>query len=186
MLLPALAALAFQAWYNHARFGSALSFADWSMYRGNSRPGLQRAVDPLRLVSGAFAYFGFDRGNLSPQAPWLVLRSVRSSNPLLPYLPNARAAVVISSISDWMLKGTSNARILHEVRTLAPTAQIVVSADSVAGAEQLYAQGADYVLISPVLAAEHLYQILGDLTPAAIQQARTHQHRKLLGRLAHT
>jgi voltage-gated potassium channel Kch len=96
------------------------------------------------------------------------------------------AAVVISSISDWMLKGTSNARILREVRILAPTAQIVVAADSVAGAEQLYAQGADYVLISPVLAAEHLYQILGDLTPAAIQQARTHQHRKLLGRLAPT
>ena len=86
-----------------------------------------------------------------------------------------RAAVVVSSISDWMLKGTTNARILRQARSLAPSAQIVVAADSVAGAEQLYGEGADYVLIAPVLAAAHLYELLRHRTSAAIRQARQRQ-----------
>jgi voltage-gated potassium channel Kch len=86
-----------------------------------------------------------------------------------------RAAVVVSSISDWMLKGTTNARLLRQARSLAPSAQIVVAADTAAGAEQLYAEGADYVLIAPVLAAEHLYELLRHRTPSAIRQARERQ-----------
>jgi Kef-type K+ transport system membrane component KefB/Trk K+ transport system NAD-binding subunit len=86
-----------------------------------------------------------------------------------------RATVVVSSISDWMLKGTSNARLLREVRLLAPAAKVVVAADTMAGAERLYADGADYVLVAPVLAAEHLYEILGAGTTAAIDEARRRQ-----------
>jgi hypothetical protein len=58
-----------------------------------------------------------------------------------------RAAVVISGISDWFLKGTSNLHLLQHVRRLAPGARVVVTADSVAEAERLYAMGADYVLL---------------------------------------
>ena len=90
-----------------------------------------------------------------------------------------RAAVVVSSISDWMLKGTTNARILRQVRSLAPSAQIVVAADSVAGAADLYAEGADYVLIAPVLAAGHLYDLLRHRTAEAIQEARQRQELEL-------
>jgi CheY-like chemotaxis protein len=90
-----------------------------------------------------------------------------------------RAAVVVSSISDWMLKGTTNARILRQVRSLAPSAQIVVAADNAASAAELYAEGADYVLIAPVLAAEHLYEILRHRTPEAIRQARERQELEL-------
>lgn len=86
-----------------------------------------------------------------------------------------RATVVVSSISDWMLKGTSNSRVLREVRLLAPAAQVIVAADSAAGAAQLYAEGADYVLLAPVLAAEHLHEILSPGTTAAIQEARKRQ-----------
>lgn len=86
-----------------------------------------------------------------------------------------RATVVVSSISDWMLKGTSNARLLREVRLLAPAAKVVVAADTMAGAERLYADGADYVLVSPVLAAEHLYEVLGSGTTATIDEARRRQ-----------
>ncbi len=92
-----------------------------------------------------------------------------------------RAAIVVSSISDWMLKGTTNARILRQARSLAPSAQIVVAADTVAGAEQLYAEGADYVLIAPVLAAAHLYELLRHRTSAAIQQARQRQELERSG-----
>ncbi len=46
-----------------------------------------------------------------------------------------RATVVVSSISDWMLKGTSNARVLREARLLAPSARVIVAADTMAGAD---------------------------------------------------
>ncbi len=86
-----------------------------------------------------------------------------------------RATVVVSSISDWMLKGTSNARVLREARLLAPSAKVIVAADTMAGAERLYADGADYVLVAPVLAAEHLYAILRAGTLDAIDEARRRQ-----------
>jgi Kef-type K+ transport system membrane component KefB len=89
-----------------------------------------------------------------------------------------RATVVVSSISDWMLKGTSNARVLREARLLAPSAKVIVAADTMAGAERLYADGADYVLVAPVLAAEHLYAILRAGTLGAIDEARRRQEGK--------
>ena len=92
------------------------------------------------------------------------------------------AAVVVSSISDWMLKGTSNARILREVRSLAPSTRVIVAADTLAGARQLYTEGADYVLISPQLAARHLYQLLRYGTPSALPAARRQQERELAKR----
>ncbi|HMH50187.1 MAG TPA: cation:proton antiporter [Candidatus Acidoferrum sp.] len=90
-----------------------------------------------------------------------------------------RAAVVVSSVSDWMLKGTSNARVLRQARLLAPAAKVIVSADTMAGAEQLYADGADYVLMAPVLAAEHLYEILRARTLDAIDEARRRQELEI-------
>lgn len=87
------------------------------------------------------------------------------------------ASVLVSSISDWMLKGTSNARILRQLRTQVPSARIIVTADTVAGARQLYAEGADYVLMPPVFAAKHLYRLLHDGTPSALPEARRkHEH----------
>ncbi|MGH7391655.1 MAG: cation:proton antiporter [Candidatus Rokuibacteriota bacterium] len=86
-----------------------------------------------------------------------------------------RAAVVVSSISDWFLKGIDNRRLLRQARGLAPSARIVVTADSPAGAQRLYAEGADYVLIPPALAAEHLYRLLLDGGIAALAEARDAQ-----------
>jgi hypothetical protein len=74
-----------------------------------------------------------------------------------------------------MLKGTSNARVLREARLLAPSAKVIVAADTMAGAEQLYAAGADYVLVTPVLAAEHLFTLLSPGTISAIDDARARQ-----------
>jgi hypothetical protein len=93
-----------------------------------------------------------------------------------------RAAVVISGISDWFLKGTSNLHILQHVRRLAPRARVVVTADSVADAERLYATGADYVLLPAALTAEHLEQTLADGSATALARARRLQAAKVFGR----
>jgi Kef-type K+ transport system membrane component KefB len=85
------------------------------------------------------------------------------------------AQVVVSSISDWFLQGTDNLRLLRQVRRLVPGARTIVTADGLKAAERLYAEGADYVLIPPMLAAEHLYGLLLEPTPEALGSARQRQ-----------
>jgi voltage-gated potassium channel Kch len=92
------------------------------------------------------------------------------------------AAVVVSSISDWFLKGTDNLRLLRQARSLAPRARIVVTADTLAAAEALYAEGADYVLLPSALSAEHLYTLLSGDPATVFAEAREHQARALFGR----
>ncbi|HEU4371346.1 MAG TPA: cation:proton antiporter [Methylomirabilota bacterium] len=89
------------------------------------------------------------------------------------------ARVVVSSISDWFLQGTSNLRLLRQVRGLAPEVRTIVTADTLAAAERLYTEGADYVLIPPVLAAEHLYGLLLEPTAEALSAARQRQSDEL-------
>ena len=89
------------------------------------------------------------------------------------------ARVVVSSISDWFLQGTSNLGLLRQVRGLAPGVQTIVTADTLAAADRLYAEGADYVLIPPVLAAEHLYGLLLEPTAEALSAARQRQSDEL-------
>jgi Kef-type K+ transport system membrane component KefB/Trk K+ transport system NAD-binding subunit len=85
------------------------------------------------------------------------------------------AHVAVSSISDWLLRGTDNLKLLRQVRLLAPGARTIVTADSRAAAERLYGEGADYVLMPPALAAEHLYGLLLEPTAEALSAARKRQ-----------
>lgn len=90
-----------------------------------------------------------------------------------------KASIVVSSISDWLLRGTSNLAVLRLVRALAPNARVVVTADTLGMAETLYEAGADYVLIPPAYAAEHLYRLLLDERPDAFAEARRRQVAEL-------
>jgi Kef-type K+ transport system membrane component KefB len=90
------------------------------------------------------------------------------------------ARVVVSSISDSFLQGTDNLRLLRQVRRLVPPALTIVTADTRTVAERLYAEGADYVLIPPMLAADHLYGLLLEPTPEALASARKRQTTALV------
>jgi Kef-type K+ transport system membrane component KefB len=92
------------------------------------------------------------------------------------------ASVVVSGISDWFLKGTDNSRLLRQARAVAPGARVLVTADNLDRAARLYAEGADYVLIPPVLAAEHLYGLLRDASPEALAEARRRQAAELFAK----
>jgi Kef-type K+ transport system membrane component KefB/Trk K+ transport system NAD-binding subunit len=89
------------------------------------------------------------------------------------------AGIVVSSISDWFLKGTDNLKLLRQVRSLAPSARVIVTADTLAAAARLYAEGADYVLIPPALAAEHIYHLLLDGSVEGLAEARRRQAEAL-------
>jgi Kef-type K+ transport system membrane component KefB len=58
-----------------------------------------------------------------------------------------KAEVLISSIPDSLLKGTTNERLVRLLRELNPTAKIIGTADVLAGAAQLLDAGADYVTV---------------------------------------
>jgi Kef-type K+ transport system membrane component KefB/Trk K+ transport system NAD-binding subunit len=89
------------------------------------------------------------------------------------------ARLVVSSISDWFLKGTSNRELVRLVRGLAPKAHVIATADRLSDADTLYGEGAAFVIIPAALAAESLYRLLLDPSDAALVAARAAQSAEL-------
>ena len=70
----------------------------------------------------------------------------------------ADAEIVISSVPDSILKGTSNEKIVRHVRMVNPSAKIIATVDVLAEAEMLYAAGADYVTMARLDQANELVE----------------------------
>ena len=70
------------------------------------------------------------------------------------------AKLVVSTIPDTILKGTSNLRLLQQARRLCPRAAVVVTASRVASALELYDAGADFVFVSRLHSAAQMAAIL--------------------------
>ena len=87
----------------------------------------------------------------------------------------------IKAILEGVFTG-SNLQLLYEVRGLTSSAKVVLTADTLEGAKQLYAAGADYVLIPQALTAEHLFRILCESSPNALKKARELQTSELFRR----
>ena len=68
----------------------------------------------------------------------------------------SKAKVVISSIPDSILVGTSNRKILQHLKHLCKDAHVVVHAENLDEAKKLYNEGADYVFVSRFYASEKL------------------------------
>jgi Kef-type K+ transport system membrane component KefB len=70
------------------------------------------------------------------------------------------AKIVVCTISDAILRGTTNLRLLRQARRLCPEAQIVVAADTIASAVELYEQGGDFVYIARLHSAGHMADLI--------------------------
>lgn len=70
------------------------------------------------------------------------------------------AKVIICSLADGVLRGSTNRKLLLQVRALNPEANIIVHADKIADAAGLYAEGASYVLTPRLLEAGDLLGLL--------------------------
>lgn len=68
--------------------------------------------------------------------------------------------IAISTITDEILVGTDNNRLISEIRALAPQAKIIVIAQSNAQALKLYEAGADYVLRPNIATANQLLPVV--------------------------
>lgn len=92
------------------------------------------------------------------------------------------AEVLVASISDDFLRGVDNKKLLALLRKVNPTAKIVVASDKIALARELYADGADYVIVPRLLAAEHLIDVLQALQRGEGEQVKATALASLEGR----
>lgn len=70
------------------------------------------------------------------------------------------ARIVLSTIPDYLLKGTTNAQLVRSCRMLAPGAVIVATADTTAQAELLRELGADEIVFPYEMVGDVLLQIV--------------------------
>jgi Kef-type K+ transport system membrane component KefB len=95
----------------------------------------------------------------------------------------AGSDIVISSVPDSLLKGTTNEKLVRHVRMMNPRTKIIATADVLAEAEALYAAGADYVTIARLDQANELTEavvaiekgLLGDMKTRLEAQLRDRQ-----------
>jgi Kef-type K+ transport system membrane component KefB len=93
------------------------------------------------------------------------------------------ARVVISSVPDSILKGTSNERLLRQVLALAPHAQVIVTSDVLDDARHLYQEGAAFVFVPRYMSARQLADAIVAAAAGHIEQHREAALEELAGRV---
>lgn len=78
----------------------------------------------------------------------------------LSHLGIENAEVLICTIPDHVLKGTSNLKLLRSLKELAPQARIIVTAESFESARSMYDEGAEYVFLPRIVSAQHLADVV--------------------------
>lgn len=98
---------------------------------------------------------------------------------LLSHLHAERCQVVVCTLPDSILKGTTSVRLLAAMRRIAPTAKIVMTAEREHVARELYRAGADYVLLPHLAGGQELADLLLFDPPLPPGAAKAHQDRVL-------
>ncbi|MCI0707351.1 MAG: cation:proton antiporter [Ignavibacteriae bacterium] len=70
------------------------------------------------------------------------------------------ASIVVCSVPDDYLRGTTNLKLLQYVKSLNGGVKVIVQAHSLAHALELYRAGADYVLVPSVVSSEHILGVI--------------------------
>jgi Kef-type K+ transport system membrane component KefB len=78
----------------------------------------------------------------------------------LHHLAVHHARIIACTLTDSILKGTTNAKLHKQLRRLCPEAAIVVASETIPGALTLYAEGADFVFIPRIHSAYRMAEVL--------------------------
>ena len=70
----------------------------------------------------------------------------------------SEAEIIICSIPDSLLKGTTNAKLVRQIRAVNASAKIIATADVLSETGRLYAAGADYVTVARLAEANELIE----------------------------
>ncbi|HWP83331.1 MAG TPA: cation:proton antiporter [Bacteroidota bacterium] len=90
-----------------------------------------------------------------------------------------RASIIVSTISDDFLRGTTNFKLLQFLKSRNLKAKIIVHASSVADALAMYEAGADYVLLPHVLSAHHLAEVIAAASNGTLEAIRLKEEEAL-------
>src|SRR3954464_15212554 len=94
----------------------------------------------------------------------------------------ADARVLVSTIPDPSLKGTSNLRLLKQLDHLAPEAVTIVTAHRLPLAEELYAAGASFVYVPRLMSLRELRDVVLSALHTDLEDERREAHEELLSR----
>lgn len=83
-----------------------------------------------------------------------------------------QAEIIVCTIPDYLLKGSTNERLVRQLRLLNAKSVIIAPADTLADAERLYAAGANYVTLSRLTDAVDLREALTASRAGCLDQKR--------------
>lgn len=83
-----------------------------------------------------------------------------------------RAAVIVSTVPDDLMRGIDNRRLVESVRKLNPTAIIIANAVNLADTQAIYAAGANYVFLSRIDTAAALNHAIGEALNGTLTEYR--------------
>jgi hypothetical protein len=92
------------------------------------------------------------------------------------------ARLVISSLSDDILVGTTNLKLLKTIREICPEARVILTATNAAQAVALYLAGADYVLLPNVIAGRQLLAVMQSILQEPEVNFKEEELPRLVGR----
>jgi len=90
-----------------------------------------------------------------------------------------KAHIIVCTIPDDVLKGTSNLQLAKVLRQIAPKAIIIVNAVQIADVKAMYEAGADYVFLSRFDSALNLIPAIDAALGGTIAQFRAAQLDRL-------
>lgn len=94
----------------------------------------------------------------------------------------AQAEVLLCTLPNTILKGTSNQIHVRQLREINPKARIIATAESFMDVEQLYKAGADYVSVPRVTEAGELCGVLISALNDSLPAKRAEMEARLAGR----
>jgi TrkA-N domain len=100
----------------------------------------------------------------------------------LVYAGVTSAQILICTVPDALLKGTTNARLVRHLRELNPEAKIIAVADVLADVSPLYRAGANYVSVSRLEEAKSLCEVLEAIECKLLDEIRSKLDARLDGR----
>ena len=102
-----------------------------------------------------------------------------SNYEMLAHLGVEQAKVIVCTIPDDVLKGTTNLELTRVLRALNPRAKLIVTAVSFADTGEMYAAGADYVFLARAEAARNLMPAVAAALAGTLAEHRQREEAAL-------
>ena len=92
------------------------------------------------------------------------------------------AEVIVCTLPNSILKGTSNLQLVKQLREINPKAKVIVTSESFTDVAELYLAGADYVSVPRVTEAGELCAALAGALDGTLPAQRAQLDMRLKGR----